>query len=1055
MKKKGFLLLLLFVLWGVSYAQQYSVTGKVTSSEDGNSLPGVSIAIKGTTTGTITDINGNYSLVIKEKDATLVFAFVGMLSQEIPVNGRNIIDVTLSPDVRGVDEVIVVGYGVQKKSVVTASIAQVTADDLKNTSSVRIDNALKGLASGVTVTSSSGQPGAAAQIRIRGVGTIHNSDPLYIVDGMPIGGGTDANGNAINAGIDYLNPADILSVEILKDAASGAVYGARAANGVILITTKGGSKDKVKVSYDFSRGVQSPWKKRDVLNGAEYAVMMNEAYMISGKPAPYTDPYSYGEGTDWQDEVFNYNAPETNHQLSVSGGSDKVSYYLSAGYLKQDGIVGGNWGRSNYERFSVRSNTTYNLLNVTDRNFLNKITAGVNASYTRTTSTGIGTNSEYGSILGSAVAFSPLLGIYEEDQEAAVIAHPYAVRDPKNDLIYTIAGANYNEITNPLAQLALPGEKGNSDKFVSTFWGEINLWDNLKFKSSFGTDLSFWGNDGWSPKYYLGQSNYANESKVWSSMNRANTWQVENILSYDKSFLEKHNIQAMIGQSAKETTGRILGGSNRYMIEEDGDKANIDFTTGTSTSGDQSVNGSAYDPHTMSSLFGRISYNFDERYMLQATIRRDGSSNFGPNKRYGIFPSVSVGWNITNESFMKTRPDWFSSMKLRASWGKNGNESIPPFGYVALTSSGNSYVFGSGNGTIHNGIKPSGLINPDLHWEESAQTDIGLDFGFFDRSLTLTVDYYDKETNGMLMEMPVTAYVGDARPIGNVGDMKNWGVEFETSYRLKIRDFNFRIGANASYLKNELINLGNSDGFSNYDSYQNVGTISRAENGSPFPYFYGLKTDGIFQTKQEVAEYINAAGKPIQSKAVAGDVRFVDVNNDGLISELDRTMIGKGMPDWTYGMNVNIDWKGIDLSVMMQGTVGNDIYDATRRTDISYINLPAYMLNRWTGPGTSTTIPRFTFTDSNNNWLSSDLYVKNGDYMRIKNVTLGYTIPSNLLKKVFISNLRLYVSAENLFTFTTYDGFDPEISSGGTSLGIDRGIYPQARTYTFGVNLSF
>ena len=1044
MKKKGFLLLLLFVLWGVGYAQQYTVTGKVTSAEDGNSLPGVSIAVKGTTIGTITDINGSYSLNIKEKNTTLVFAFVGMTSQEIPVNGRNKIDVTLSSEVQGVNEVVVVGYGVQKKSVVTASIAQVSSDDLKNVAPVRVDNALKGLASGVTVTSSSGQPGAAAQIRIRGVGTIHNSDPLYIVDGMPIDGG-----------IDYLNPSDILSVEILKDAASGAVYGARAANGVILITTKGGSKDKVKVSYDFSQGYQSPWRKRDVLNATEYAVMMNEAYLISGKAAPYADPYSYGVGTDWQDKVFDYNAPVENHQLSISGGNEKVTYYLSAGYYKQDGIVGGNWNRSNYDRFSIRSNTTYNILDISDRNFLNKFTAGINAAYTRTNSTGITTNSEYGSVLGSAVDFSPLLGVYEKDQAAALAAHPYAVRDPKNDSIYTIAGANYNEITNPLAQLALPGEKGNSDKFVSTFWGELTLWDNLKFKSSFGTDLSFWGADGWSPRYYLGQSSYANESKVWSSMNRSFVWQIENVLSYEKKFLEKHSIQAIIGQSAKETTGRYLGGSNKYMVEEDADKANIDFTTGTATAGDQTVYGSAYSPYTMASLFGRLSYNYGEKYMFQATVRDDGSSNFGPGKRYGIFPSISVGWNITNEGFMEKRPDWLSTIKLRASWGKNGNESIGAFGYVALTSSGNNYVFGSGNGTIYNGTKPSGLINPDLHWEESAQTDVGLDFGFLDHALTFTVDYYDKETNGMLMTMTVPSYVGDSKPTGNVGNMKNWGVEFETSYKFKISDLNFKISGNASYLKNDLTNLGNSDGFANYDYYQNVGTISRAQNGYPFPFFYGLKTDGIFQTQADVNAYVNDKGTLIQPKALPGDVRFVDVNKDGLISDLDRTMIGKGMPDWTYGMNVNVEWKGIDFSVMLQGTVGNDIYDATRRTDIAYINLPKYMLNRWTGPGTSNKIPRFTFTDSNNNWLSSDLFVKNGNYMRVKNVILGYTLPSRLTRKVFISNLRLYVSAENLLTFTKYEGFDPEISSGGTSLGIDRGVYPQARTYTFGVNLSF
>lgn len=1047
--KKQLLILVLMLLWGFAQAQQHSVTGKVTSADDGSALPGVSIFIKGTTSGTISDVDGNYSIQVNELNSTLVFSFIGMEKQELVYTGQSTIDVAMTSETVGLDEVIAVGYGVQKKSVVTASIAKVSSDELKNVTPTRVDNVLKGLASGVTVTSSSGQPGASSQIRIRGIGTINDSDPLFIVDGMPVDGG-----------IDYLNPSDILSVEVLKDAASGAVYGARAANGVILVTTKSGSKDKVKVTYDFSQGYQNPWRKRNVLNATEYAVMMNEGYLNAGKAMPYEDPYSYGEGTDWQDAVFNYNAPQTNHQLSISGGSDKALYYISAGYYSQDGIVGGNYGRSNYDRFSLRSNITLNLMEDNDRTFLNKFTVGMNTAYSRIKSTGISTNSEYGSILGSAVAFSPLLGIYEEDQDAAIQEYEVngghtLIRDPENNRIFTIAGADYNEITNPLAQLTLPGQVGNSDKFVSSFWGELTIWDNLKFKTSLGTDLSFWGNDGWTPKYYLGQSNYADVSSVWSSMNRSFVWQLENVLSYEKKIGGRHNIQAILGQSAKKTVGRYLSGSNRYMIEEDPNRANIDFTTGTAANGDQTVSGSAYSPYTMASLFARLSYNFDEKYMLQATIRRDGSSNFGPGMRYGIFPSVSLGWNITNEAFMENRPDWFSTMKLRTSWGKNGNESIGAFGYVSLTSSGNNYYFGTSDGTVMNGTKPSGLTNPDLHWEESEQTDVGLDFGLFDQALTFTVDYFDKQTNGMLMTMPVPSYAGDSKPTGNVGSMRNWGVESDVTYRLSLGECNIRIGANASYLKNELINLGNSDGFSNYDYYQNVGTISRAENGYPFPFFYGYKTDGIFQNREEIESYVNADGGMIQPVASPGDVRFVDVNGDGAITDDDRTMIGKGMPDWTYGLNFSVDYKGFDFNVIMQGTVGNDIYDASRRTDIAYINLPAYMLNRWTGEGSSNTLPRFSFSDSNGNWLSSDLFVKNGDYMRVKNVNLGYTVPSSITRKALIANLRVYVAAENLLTFTTYEGFDPEISSGGTSLGIDRGIYPQARTYTIGVNISF
>ena len=963
-------------------------------------------------------------------------------------------NITLKEDTKSLNELVVIGYGVQKKSVVTAAIARVSAEDLANTAPVRIDNALKGLAAGVTVTSASGQPGDAAKVRVRGIGTINNSNPLYLVDGMPIDGG-----------IDYLNPSDIQSIEVLKDAASGAVYGARAANGVIMVTTKKGKEGKTNFTYDFSYGFQNPWKERDVLNATEYAIMMNEGKMNGGEAPIYADPYSYGEGTNWQKQLFNYNAPIVQHQFSASGATQKLNYYLSAGYFTQDGIVGGNFDRSNYKRLTLRSNNTYVLMDMKkERNWLNKITFGANLSYSRIQSKGITTNSEYGSPLGSAVAFSPILGVYEQDEDAVFekyknVTNFAPVRDRNNGKIYTIAGSDYNEIVNPLAMLTLPGEKGNSDKIVTNFWGELNIWDNLKFRSSFGSDLAFYGTDGWRPVYYLGQSNKSDKSAVWSSMNRGFVWQLENTLTYEKS-IRQHNITVLLGQSAKQTTGRSLGGSNLYMVEENPNKANINFTTGTAANGDMSVSGGAWSPSTLASYFARLSYNYAERYMLQATIRRDGSSNFGPNNHWATFPSFSVGWNLTNEQFLQDRPKWWTNTKLRFSWGKNGNESIGAFNYVALTSSGNNYFFGNGESILlYNGTKPSILANKDLRWEESIQTDAGIDFGFFNNSITFSADYYKKITDGMLMTMPIPSYVGESKPIGNVGKMENQGIEFEASYRFKVNDFNFKIGGNATYLKNKLLNLGNETGFQNYDNLQNVGTISRAENGKTFPFFYGYKTDGIFQNMDEIKNYTftdeEGIVSMIQPKALPGDVRFVDINEDGKINDSDKTYIGKGLPDWTFGLNFSAAWKNVDFSMMWQGTQGNDVYDATRRTDIAYINLPSYMLSRWTGEGTSNTIPRFTFSDNNGNWLSSDLYVKDGSYMRLKNMQLGYTLPKKLTREILISSLRIYVSAENLLTFTKYEGFDPEISSGGTSLGIDRGIYPQARTFTFGLNLYF
>ena len=456
---------------------------------------------------------------------------------------------------------------------------------------------------------------------------------------------------------------------------------------------------------------------------------------------------------------------------------------------------------------------------------------------------------------------------------------------------------------------------------------------------------------------------------------------------------------------------------------------------------------------TLASIFARASYNYDERYMLQVTVRRDGSSRFGPNNHYAVFPSFSLGWNLTNEKFMNKRPNWLTTTKIRLSWGKNGNENIGNFKYTVLTSPGNNAIFGLSENVI-NGVKASGLANPDLKWEESEHLDFGLDFGFFNNALPFTADYYKKKTNGMLMEMNIPFYVGEAKPIGNVGKMENSGIELEAAYKFRVSDWNFRVSANASYLKNKLIEYGNESGWENLDSFQGTGDISRAENGKPFPFFYGYKTAGIFQNTDEVKAYKNDKGELLQPTAVPGDVRFVDVDGNGIIDANDRTDIGKGMPDWTFGFNLGVSWKNFDLNMMWQGTAGNDIYDATRRTDIATSNLPSWMLNRWTGEGTSNRIPRFVQGD-NVNWQSSDLYVYDGSYLRLKNIQLGYTLPAALTQKVFISSLRFYVAAENLFTFTKYHGFDPEISSGGTSLGIDYGVYPQARVWTIGASLSF
>ena len=977
------------------------------------------------------------------------------------------------------EETVVVGYGVQKKSVVTAAISSITSEDLKSQSQTRVDNLLQGMTSGVVVTAPSGAPDAAAQVRVRGVGSINGSDPLYIIDGF-----------AVSGGIDYLNPNDIERIEVLKDAASGAVYGARAANGVILVTTKQGQKGKTKVNYDFSYGWQNPWRKPSVLNATEYAVMMNEGYVNAGQAPVYADPYSFGEGTDWVDLIFNDNAPVQKHDLNINGGNDKVIYSTSFGYLYKEGTIGGNYGRSNYDRFTVRQNVNAVLFdNTADRSWLNKMTFNTTASYAHINSTGISANSEFAAPLGSALGMSPLLDVYATPEEEAAYKEMYPagyehiVRDADGRAFTVVDGNVYNEQTNPLASLSLPGTKYDTDKFIVNGAVELNIWDALKFRSSVGIDLAFWGNHGYTKQYFLSSKSYnyntvASETtydkdgnatttekinyaeSAQQEMNRSLRWQVENVISYDKTF-GKHGIAAVLGQTAIRSTSSNVGANARgLMYPYDEWKISVNNTTGQQADGNRNGWGSWNSiAYSLLSYFGRVSYNYDERYMVEATMRADASSNFGPNNKWGYFPSVSAGWNLKNESFLQDVP-WLSALKLRGSWGINGNDQIGSFRYAVYMSTGNNYTFGSGaNGseTVSIGAKPNGLANPNAKWEQSIQTDIGVDVGFLGNRVTFTADWYDKRTSGMLMDMQVPGYAGDSAPVGNVGTMSNSGVELDLGYRDHYGDFSWSISANASYVTNVLTELGD-DATSLYGSSHKIGQLTRGVVGLPFPYFYGHKTDGIFQNAEEVAAYVNEAGQPLLPNAQPGDVRFVDIDGDGDIDDDDRTYIGKGTPDWSFGLNIGFEWKGIDFSMLLQGVVGNQAFNVTRRTDLYYINLPKTILARWTGEGTSTTQPRFMFDSPNNNYRSSDLWVEDASFLRARNVQLGYTLPQKWTKKVAIQRLRIYAQAENLFTLTNYSGCDPEVTGGngfGSDLGVDRGVYPQSRTFSVGVNVNF
>ena len=1069
--RRTFVALIAVLLSMTALAQGGGITGRVID-ETGDPIIGASVIEKANqSNGVITNVDGQFTIKVAQ-GATLVVSYIGYTQQE--VSARNGMTVMMKEDENTLQDVVVIGYGVQKKSVVTASIAKVSAEDLEGKTPVRVDNALKGLAAGVNVTSSSGQPGASPRVRIRGTGTITNSDPLYIVDGMPIAGG-----------IDFVNPTDIESIEVLKDAASGAIYGARAANGVILVTTKKGKQGKASINYNFSMGWQNAWKKRDVTSATDYAIMQNESRLNGGQAPLYLDPANLtdtngnpikGFGTDWQELVFNDNAPVQNHELSISGATEKLNYYLSLGYYDQEGIVGGNFGQSNYQRLSLRSNNIYTVLDESkERNFLNKLDVTVNVAYTRIKSSGISENSEFGSVLGSALYLSPILAPTVTSEALAQQYHEnyeetmgYELQRDAAGNYYTVPGSfgSYGEMNNPLAVLGLNPSKNWSHKFVPKFTIDLQLWDNLKYHFNYSVDMSFWGNNyATLSKYYHSGNAKGEHTSAGSSWNKGTNWQVENTLTYDKQ-IGKHTFGIVLGQSAMKNKSDYVGAERWNIINLE--KPYMSYTNSNviyEVDADGKLLGTPYAEfsgwggpnveHRLSSLFGRLSYNYDERYMLQATIRRDGSSRFGPNSKYGTFPSVSVGWNIMNEKFMEGTRDWLTYLKLRASWGKNGSDNIDNFLYTVENVMGNNVLFG--NPAIKQiGSKASTTANPSIKWEESEQTDFGLDFGFFNQALTFTVDYYIKKTNGMLMTMPIPSYVGENKPVGNVGDMENKGVEFELGYKWHVSDARFAVKANATYTKNTLKNLGNESGFIDYDGVQGFtgGSLARGSNGMPFPYFFGYKTNGVFQNYAEVNAYTNAEGGLIQPNARPGDTRFVDINGDGKISSDDRTKIGKGTPDWNFGLNFNADWRGIDFNMFFQGVAGADIFDATYRTDVTAGNYPTYMLNRWTGEGTSNKYPILRAGD-NTNWQVSDLYIVDGSYLRLKNISLGYTLPRSLTRQISIERLRFFVMAENLITWTKYWGFDPEISSGGKSLGIDKGVYPQARTWTIGLNLTF
>ena len=1023
--------LLLLPFLGMAQTSQTSVRGMVSDSS-GESLPGASITIKGDNkNGTITDMDGNFTLNAKPGDV-LVISFVGYdpIEMKVPAGGKPM-KVTLTDSAHSLDQVVVVGYGVQKKSVLSSAVSRITSDDLDKGHPTNVQNALKGKVSGVQITSNSGQPGADSKIRIRGIGTVNDSDPLYIVDGLPA-----------ESGISNLNPSDIESIEILKDAASAAIYGARGANGVVLVTTKKGAKGNTRFSYDFSYGIQNPSKKIDLLGSADYQMLMNEMASNSGKEPYFTSPSNIN--TDWQRELQNKNAPIVNHRLTLSGGTDRSTYYASLGYVKQEGIFAK--GHADYERYNARLNYNNVLLDTQKRNWLNKITFGAVVSYSKSIQKGnsIG-NSEVGGLMASIDMLPPTEPVYQTDEKILAqynIDYPNHVIAP-NGLAYNII--EMREISNPLADMQVNhNERTIPQNFTGNFNLDFDILPGLKFKTTYGSEWVFNSIKNVTPVYELNATSKNTSSKVVDRKRESSFWQWENVLHYTHNF-GLHNIGLMAGTSMSSYHYENLEAEDYDLLAVDIKKAYID--TATASEDMSKVWGGGSD-HRMASVFFRLNYNFAERYLLEGVVRRDGSSNFGTKHQYATFPSASAGWVFTKEKFMEKTSSWLDFGKLRLSWGQNGNERIGAFAYTSMMQTGHNAVI---DGKVYAGMLPAGYANSDLKWETSEQTDLGIDLRFFKSALTFSADYFVKKTKDMLLNMPIPLYTSYGSMTVNGGTVKNEGVELEASYRFHVGQAHFGLNANASYLKNTVTNQGpDRIGLNNITGGMG-GYVTYSENGRPYGFFYGYVHDGIFQNWDEINNYKTEDGKLKQPNAKPGDIRFKDLDGKNGIDANDRTMIGNPNPDWTYGFTLSGDWKGFDFSAFFQGTIGNDIYKLYRRSNVAYGNWEKSWLNRWHGEGTSNWVPRIVEGD-NNNYQISDFFVEDGSYLRLKVLQIGYSLPTKMLQKVGLSGVRVYLQGENLFTLTDYTGYDPEV---GTRNGLDSGTYPQARTFTFGVNVNF
>jgi TonB-linked SusC/RagA family outer membrane protein len=1030
--------------------QKNTITGQVLDNK-GTPLLGVSIGIKGTTIGTITDAEGKFSIEVPDENAILVFSFIGYLTEDVSVKGKTSIDVTMVEDIIGMDEVVVIGYGTVKKSDVTGAVASVSTEELSQSVGSGVDQALQGRTAGVTITTNSGTPGAAPSVRIRGTGTVTNSNPFFVVDGMPI------SSDAVGA----LNPGDIESMEILKDASASAIYGARAANGVVLITTKQGKSGKSTVSFDASWGTQSIAKKYELLNAEEYITLRNtiNKNWEDSSQVPYSD---------WQDLIFR-SAKVSEYQLSMLGGSDKMKYAVTGSYFNQEGILRG----TDFERITTRINLSADVKPW--------IKLGENLTLINSTRNVVPEQDEYTSVVITALIMDPAIEPYDSAGNSAP-----ALR---------------NNIANPMGLINRNHNVTDQTKLFGNFYLELKPLEWLKFRSSFGIEINNRNQEIYLPVYYETGTLSRTENSLWTGDFKTRNWLWENTLSFQKE-IGKHNFQAIIGYTAQEDIFRQEMGYGTQISENrslwfvnnaKGTTRYSQFPDGLGQFQGVGVSTTPYDL-TMVSQLGRAMYSWNNIIDLTGSVRRDGSSRFGKKRRYGVFPSFSAGIKLSELSFLKNIP-YLSFLKVRGGWGKLGNQELGSgatsyYPGISTISTGFNYTYGNGGAqtmagssstqTLYPGGAPTSFSNPFLQWETTKQTNLGIDINMLSNSVTLNLDYYIKTTTDMLVEVPVPFVSGiQVPPFVNMGSVENKGLEINASYKKKIGNLSYEINGNIAFTKNEVLSLGeNGDESIQSASFMKAGYISRTEVGQPIASFYGFVTDGYWQNQEEIdaANILAANSNPTLSnvfydkkKTSPGDIKYKDINGDNRITNLDRTYIGSPHPKYTYGININLGYKNFDFKIFGQGVAGNKIFMATinyLESDNLYWNGLSTMNDHWKEEGDNSSVPRLDLQSSNDNMRYSDRHVKKGDFFRIKNAQLGYTLPTKLSQSLKIERFRIYVSGQNLISFHKYKGFDPEIGvgrdtgssvqqRGGLDIGIDRGMYPIARVYMIGINLSF